>query len=227
MDGIQPAFLLADSQPLFWDRDRSALGAALRLHSTRGSRAAYLGASNGDAPEFYEIFVAAMERAGVRCHPLISSSFTARDRAFLETSDVVVLAGGDPLAGWRVFENTGMAGVVVNRYREGATLIGVSAGAAQLGTCVRSRVDADYCEWVPTFGLCPFIVDAHDESREWRDLTNAVVMLGGTTEAFGIPAGSGLVYDSARTVGALGKCIYRFSNCQTGVCREIVLPDRR
>lgn len=123
---------------------------------------------------------------GIRCRQLISSAFSAEDRAFLETSDVVVLAGGDALAGWMVFENTGMGRAVANRYSDGATIIGVSAGAVQLGTCVRSRVDARYGEWVPTFGLCPFLVDVHDKSREWRDLSNAVVMLGGTTEALGV-----------------------------------------
>ena len=88
-------FLLADSQllflrdegSLFLDRVRAALGPE--------PRAAYLGASNGDEPAFYDIFVAAMEGIGVRACRSVPSAPSEADRAFLEEASVILLAGGD------------------------------------------------------------------------------------------------------------------------------------
>jgi cyanophycinase len=225
--GVQPLFLLADSQPLFWRHDSSALGAAFKRHAVRPSRAAYLGASNGDVREFYEIFEAAMAHFGVRdCH-MVSSSFSREEQGFLESADIVLLAGGDVITGWQVFEATGMTSVIERRYREGATLVGVSAGAVQLGTHARMQTGAGHCEWFTTFGLCPFLVDVHDESAEWREIRAAVLTLGGTTEAFGIPAGGGLVYHADRSVEALGQHAYRFLASSGGIRREVVPPKSR
>src|SRR5258708_7389212 len=70
---IKPIFLLADSQLLFWrDGDELFLGRVRALLAAddesagRAPRAAYLGASNGDAPEFYQLFLAAMDQIEVR-----------------------------------------------------------------------------------------------------------------------------------------------------------------
>ncbi|MDT5257331.1 MAG: hypothetical protein QOD10_2411 [Mycobacterium sp.] len=51
----QPLYLLADSQLLFWKRqDRLLLATALDgLARDTPVSAAYIGASNGDRPEFY------------------------------------------------------------------------------------------------------------------------------------------------------------------------------
>ena len=63
---VKPLFLLADSQLLFWRR-----GGAPFLNSVRdvidvsSPKAAYIGASNADDPEYYSIFVAAMEMIGI------------------------------------------------------------------------------------------------------------------------------------------------------------------
>ena len=60
---LQPLYLLADSQLLFWKRqDRLLLEAALdALARDTPLSAAYIGASNGDRPEFYGIFKAAVD----------------------------------------------------------------------------------------------------------------------------------------------------------------------
>lgn len=62
----QPLYLLADSQLLFWKRDgRPLLETALDgLARDKPLSAAYIGASNGDRPEFYEIFEAAWTPSG-------------------------------------------------------------------------------------------------------------------------------------------------------------------
>ncbi|MDT5320345.1 MAG: hypothetical protein QOD88_2867, partial [Mycobacterium sp.] len=99
---LQPLYLLADSQLLFWKRqDRLLLEAALdglALDTPLG--AAYIGASNGDRPEFYGIFEAAVDAIGITDRRMIDSSFGPDDRAFLERAQLIVLAGGDVRLGW-------------------------------------------------------------------------------------------------------------------------------
>lgn len=51
----------------------------------------------------------------------------------MQRAQLIVLAGGDVRLGWNTFENTGMKDVIVDRYAHGAVLVGVSAGAVQLG----------------------------------------------------------------------------------------------
>ena len=64
---LQPLYLLADSQLLFWKRhDRPLLDAALDgLPRDTPLSAAYIGASNGDRPEYYGIFEAAVDAIGI------------------------------------------------------------------------------------------------------------------------------------------------------------------
>ena len=224
---VQPLFLLADSRPLFRTERAPALAKALEYHAGRGSRAAYVGASNGDAPEFCDMFVAAMTHSGVRDCSIVSSSFSKEDRRALEHAGLVVLAGGDVAAGWRVFERTGMKAAIEGCYRTGATIIGVSAGAVQLGNLATLRAPDDYGGWLPTFGLCPFLVDVHDEGRDWRHLAISVSMLGGATEGFGIPAGGGLVYSPDGIVVAQGECACRFVASPGGTRREVLHPNAR
>jgi peptidase E len=126
---MKSIFLLADSQLLFW-REHLLLDRLVREWQGEELKAAYIGASNGDNPDFYSIFVAAMEGAGVFNCRMISSRLTVEELAFLDEANIILLAGGDSEAGWRVFLANGLNEHIVRRYAEGASLIGVSAGAA-------------------------------------------------------------------------------------------------
>jgi cyanophycinase-like exopeptidase len=140
---LRPIYCLADSQLLFWRREDGSswlesVAESAREARGRGAdgaplRAAYVGASNGDERAFYSIFAGAMEGVGITEHRMIRSGFGDEERAWLGSSDLVLLAGGDPVRGWRIFEQSGMREVITGRYFQGATLIGISAGAVQLG----------------------------------------------------------------------------------------------
>ena len=119
---LQPLYLLADSQLLFWKRqDRLLLEAALDgLARDTPLSAAYIGASNGDRPEFYGIFEAAVDAVGITDRRMIDSSFGPDHRAFLERAQLIVLAGGDVRIGWNIFEKTGMKDVILGRYADGS-----------------------------------------------------------------------------------------------------------
>ncbi len=139
--GLQPIYCLADSQLLFWREEGESepwlASVRERLCSTEGRphplRAAYVGASSGDEPAFYSIFRGAVEGVGIEDHRMILSRFDGEDREYLAAADLIVLSGGDPVRGWRILQQSGLQEAVLQRYFEGAVLLGVSAGAVQLG----------------------------------------------------------------------------------------------
>lgn len=222
----KPIYLLADSQLLFRGGGGSLLPDSIRRLAGRDSpRAAYLGASNGDAPEYYSIFEAAMDGAGVHDRRMILSSFRAEDRTYLSEADIILLAGGDVERGWKVFVETGIREFVVRRYEEGAVLLGVSAGAVQLGLYGTAGEGAAGERLLTTFGLVPFVVDAHDEGRQWGRLRRALLSLGGGARGLGIPAGGGLVYHpERRSVEALRRPLHDLSIEGGAVGEALLLP---
>jgi peptidase E len=189
----QPLYLLADSQLLF-RRDRgSAFLDGVRARLPRSPSAAYVGASNGDNPELYTVFTAAMEGLGITRTRMIPSAPTIADEAFLATADLVLLAGGDVEQGWRAMDASGVRKLLLRRHREGAMLIGVSAGAVQLGMLGWAAGDPSPERTFQTFGLVPFVIDAHAEAEDWPELRRVVRDRRGAVRGLGIPRGGGLV----------------------------------
>ena len=220
----KPIFLFADSQLLF-----SKAADAPFLDSTRGAdaagapRAAYIGASNRDAPEYYDLFEAAMRGVGVTACSMIRSAFSARDRAALREADIILLAGGDVERGWRVIARTGMKELIVERYRAGATLIGVSAGAVQLGSHgVRERARSG--ELFETFGLCPFLVIAHGEEQTWSAVAHAARVLDVPTQAIDVPFGGGVIYRADGSLEAMRRPAQEFLLERGVITRRSRLP---
>ena len=193
---MQPIVLLADSQLLFRrENDQLLLQGVLQ----QGARAAYIGASNGDNPDFYAIFVAAMEGAGIFDCRMIPSAVSEADLTFLNDADILLLAGGDVELGWRTFLSNGLSNHIVRRYFEGATLIGVSAGAVQLGL---GGLAADG-SLIETFKLVPFIIGAHEESDNWKTTTDLLRLSPTNTRAIGLPTGGGAIYHEDHTLEPL------------------------
>jgi len=221
---LQPIYLLADSQLLFRDEGGEPFLNSVRRRAARDSpKAAYVGASNGDAPEYYSLFEAAMSGAGVHERRMIPSAFRAEDRSFLGEADIILLAGGDVERGWEVFVGTGMREFVVRRYFEGAVLMGVSAGAAQLGLCWPTGKDDSHAGLLETFKLVPFVVDAHDEGRQWGRLRGALRLSAGAARGIGIPTGGGMVYHPGGRVEAVRHPLLELSY-EGGAIRESSLP---
>ena len=178
----QPIYLFADSQLLFWSEGRELfLNSIRRLVPRDSPMAAYVGASNGDAPEFYSIFEAAMGGVGVHNRRMILRSFLAEDQSFLGEADIILLAGGDVERGWRVFVETGIREVIIRRYYEGAVLMGISAGAAQLGLYGLVESGASPAGLAGTFGLVPFVIDAPTRGRDGA-ASKAIRLLDGAAE---------------------------------------------
>ena len=196
MTALQPIVLLADSQFLFWRKnDRLVLERVLKGRP----KAAYIGASNGDNPDFYALFVAAMEGFGIFDCRMIPSAISEADLSFLNDADIILLAGGDVELGWRTFVMNGLVNHIVRRYSEGATLIGISAGAVQLGLCGLAA-DGSLIE---TFKLVPFIIGAHEESDNWKTTRDLLRLSANNTRAIGLPTGGGAIYHPDQTLEPL------------------------
>lgn len=224
MSTIKPIFLLADSQLLFWREEEGPfLARARRLldedRPGRSLQAAYLGASNGDAPEFYELFEAAMDEIGIRDCRMIPSDPQPEDLAFLGEADLVLLAGGDVERGWDVFERTGLRDAIAQRYYAGALLFGVSAGAVQLGLKGWSADEKIF----DTFRLVPFVIDVHDEPG-WSRLGQVVPRAGEHARGFGIPSGGGALYHPDHSVEPVRHPLVEMSRTDDGVRQSLLLP---
>jgi cyanophycinase-like exopeptidase len=220
----QPLYLFADSQLLFWKRDGKLLFEGVVAGGTIA--AAYIGASNGDAREYYSIFEGAMDAVGIAERRLIGSAFDADEREFLGRSQLIVLSGGDVQRGWNVFETTGMKQEILARHTQGAVLVGISAGAVQLGRRAMAATDNPSAhELFDVFGLAPALIDVHDEHHEWARLSRTVHMLEGETTGLGIPSGGGLVVHPDGAFEALRRPVDEFSWDGSKIKHSILLPD--
>jgi cyanophycinase len=221
---IKPIILLADSQLLFHREEGEpfltrAVEAAEEGDVGRPLKAAYLGASNGDAPEFYDLFVAAMSEVEVRDTRMIPSDPAPEDRSFLDSADLILLAGGDVERGWDVFERTGLREAIISRYYAGALLIGVSAGAVQLGLKGWNEDQKIF----DTFRLVPFVIDVHDEPG-WARLSQIVPKAGEHARGFGIPGGGGAVYHPDYSVEPVRHALVEMSLTEEGVRQALLFP---
>jgi cyanophycinase-like exopeptidase len=221
----QPLYLLADSQLLFSTRrGRPLLESALDgLPPATRLSAAYIGASNGDRQEFYEIFEAAMDAIGLTDRRMVHSSFGPADRAFLGHAQLIVLAGGDVRLGWRTFEKTGMGDAILARYAQGAVLVGISAGAVQLGRCgMVESPKSQTPELLDVFKLVPMIIDAHDEPAGWARLSRTIESLKGAANGVGIPSGGGIIVRADGTIDPLQHPAHEFRFDGTRVTRSLL-----
>jgi hypothetical protein len=219
----RPLFLLADSQLLFWDDSGGRFVHRLaRLAGGGAVRAAYLGASNGDVPEYYQLFEAAMQPVGAECR-MISAVPSSDDMAFLRSAGLVLLAGGDVQRGWTAFERSGVREAVAQRHQEGAVLVGVSAGAVQLG--MAGWPEGRTAQLFATWGLVPFLVGAHAEEDDWAELRAAVLAHDGHAVGFGIPRGGGLAYHPDGTLEPIRHPLVEVRAADGRVTTAIVLPS--
>jgi Peptidase family S51 len=228
---IKPIFLLADSQLLFWrDEGEPFLGRARALldadaneePAKRDLRAAYLGASNGDAPEFYQLFVAAMEQIEVRDCRQIPAQPGAEDLDFLAGADLILLAGGEVRRGWDAFKAAGLDQKLIERYYGGALLLGISAGAVQLGLKGWDETGERTSDMLR---IVPFVVDVHDEPG-WGRLLRAVPRAGEHARGIGIPSGGGALYHPDYSVEPVRHPLVEVSQTENGTQQALLLPGQ-
>lgn len=224
---LKPIYLLSDSQLLFWRNKGTPFLQSVKEPLTNPSpKAAYIGASNGDDPQFYSIFEAAMQAVDVRDCRMIRSSFSPDDESFVNHADIILLAGGDVEKGWNVFNEVGLKELVIKRHHEGSLLMGVSAGAVQLGLYALVEAEGTFNRLIDTFKLVPFLIGAHEERQGWRGIKEAVRLLDGAATGLGIPAGGGFAYHPDRSIAAIRRPIHEFSVRDGVISHSLLAPNQ-
>ncbi len=221
---IKPLYLLADSQLLFTKNKIGEYFLWPITHSLdKNSKAVYIGASNGDEPAFYEMFTGAMENIKIENCSMIHSAFDEEDKKNLKDADLILLAGGDVKKGLEVMENTGMKDIILDKYYSGTTLIGVSAGAIQLGwQCLLEN--GTQKEILDTLRIAPFLVDTGHSLLEWKNLRSLINDSESMKRGIGIPAGSGVIYHADQTVEVLNKTVDELVMNQNEIQQTMLLP---
>lgn len=227
---IKPIFLLADSQVLFWKNQENFFMERVRElvgedSSEDSIQAAYIGASNLDEPQFYDIFVSAMELVDISDCRMIPSEPDAKDLEFLKNADIILLAGGNVEVGWNVIKEK-FQEIIVIRYHQGAVLIGISAGAVQLGMRGWKNDDNTMDSLFETFQLVPAVMDVHNEDTDWERLDKIIHHLGGYNRGFGIPSGGAAAYHPDWSFEAIRQHLVEFSRVEEEFRRSLVLPGQ-
>lgn len=232
---IKPIILLADSQLLFWNSKEEGLFLK-RIRSfieeekpDKVLKAAYIGASNGDKAEYYDIFVSAMKQVDITDCRHITSFPVSEDFEYLTDADLILLAGGDIKKGWEVIRKSGLQEKIVECYYNGALLIGVSAGAVQLGVKgwkEYKRKKAHPKEFFTTFQVIPLVIDVHDEENSWERLGKIVQDGGQYSHGLGIPSGGGAVYHTDGAYEAVRHTLTEFFYKDEKLTQSLILPPR-
>lgn len=222
---INPIFLFSDSQLLFHPdgQGKLALAEVVQAQESEDLKAAYIGASNGDDPMFFSIFEAAMDLVKIKDRRMIFADYNEEDRTYLQEANLILLAGGDVDKGWQAIQE--MQQDIIQRYYAGAILVGVSAGAVQLGLGGWHRdMPQGHGDLFDTFKLIPFYVDAHDEDNNWERLKAIIGNTEAAIKGLGIPKGGGLIYHPDHTIEPLRQSLVEFSGEKEEVNQTLLLP---
>jgi cyanophycinase len=218
---VKPLYLLADSAMLFWkENDRWFSNRMREDMEPNQSTTAYIGASNGDDPEFYELFRSAMELIGLTRCRMIPARPSSEDRKFLEDAGLVLLSGGNVEDGWRILEQNGVKEIMVRKRYDGAVLVGISAGAVQLG--LGTLGESPQPQKLDMLRFAPFYLGVHEEREDWWNLRALVHLSQGDVRGVGIPAGAGALYHADGTLEPVRKACIEFRK-QDGQLRELLL----
>ncbi|NOQ24217.1 MAG: peptidase [Bacteroidales bacterium] len=228
---INPIILLADSQLLFYkskdglflDRIKKLIHKEAKID---GIKAAYIGASNNDDPQFFEIFELAMHQVDIRDCRMIKSISDKDDTNFLKSADIILLAGGDTNKGWEVIKRNGWDEIIIEKYSKGVILIGISAGAIQLGMKGYQVKENEAEIEFDTLKLVPFIIDVHTDD-DWINLSKRIKFEGGHLNGYGIPYGGGLIYYPDMSLEAIRFPCVEILNVENKIDRSIILPETK
>ena len=207
-----PAILIAHGLPGDPLHDR-----AFELAGAR-PLVAWVGAANGDQRAWYERVAKVLrDRYGAevelaRTVPTVEFD-AAETRSLIEAATMIYIGGGDVgLLAERV-RALGLDEQIRRRHREGALVVGVSAGAIGLTRYWVQFPDDNFEIEKPTrfscIGALEVAVDCHDEESDWEELRALLEAWereepGATVDAYGIPMGGALEIAPGGAVTHLG-----------------------
>lgn len=204
MSPMGPAILIAHGVPGDELHDR-----AFELAGAR-PRVAWIGAAAGDSrPWFERVAKVLRERyaADVEMARTVGDFDVAATRRLIEEAPMIYLGGGDVAELAARMHALGLAELIRRRRRDGALVVGVSAGAIGLTRYWVEFPDDNPALSRPTrfgcIGAVDCAVDCHDEQSDWEELRAllgawAVEEPDAVVDAYGIPMGGAIEISDAR-----------------------------
>ncbi|MGD9201387.1 MAG: Type 1 glutamine amidotransferase-like domain-containing protein [Chitinispirillia bacterium] len=227
---LKPIFLFADNQILFWKISRELfLKRCIKCFNGEKQtdfRASYIGASNDNKTEFYEIFMSAMSQIGVFDYRMIPNEPDYSDLTFLQNSDIIFFPGGDITKGLKILRNNKVLTTAINSFYKGAVLIGISAGAIQLGLKGWNYSKDTAVHLSDMFRLVPLIIDFRNEHNGWDSLQKAVHLTGENNIGVGIPSGGGIIFKPDWTIEAVRYPVTKYVNSSKRIKKYIIEPPK-
>ncbi|HWF04471.1 MAG TPA: peptidase, partial [Candidatus Angelobacter sp.] len=139
-----------------------------------------------------------------------------------EEAHLILLAGGDVELGWQVFEQNGLKDLIPRKRFDGTVLVGISAGAIQLGLgCLSTSAQP---KQISMFRFAPFYVGAHDEKNDWWDLRALVNLSPSDTRGIGIAAGGGAAYYLDGTLEPIRKPLIEIMKQDSQISESFIGP---
>ena len=196
--------LLADSQLLFggtkgeflsnWIVDKVAARNCSEAYSVPGG-VVYIGAANGNAPEYYQMAVDICQPWGVG---RVVHVETAMQLNTLQAEDiaVVILAGGDVALGWDLLSQSTVREWLDYYTRTNGLIIGISAGAIHLASTFSKAHNSS----VHFLAYCSANIAAHEEQEDWPSVRSWQRCVDDVQSLFiGIPFGGGVLVEPSAT----------------------------
>ena len=209
---LKPLVLLADSQLLFFKEDDKPFLSRLTelFGNNQPMTAAYIGASNGDDPRYYEIFTHAMAAINITNCRHITCELTPSQRNFVNQAQIILLAGGNIHLGWQTMQK--LSSQLKTARQNGAIIIGTSAGAVQMGQLGwHDKAQLYSTDLFSTLGYIPAVFGAHEERQNWHQLSQVINLTAGLIPGIGIQAGAGIMVSPCNKIQAIRKPMIHLS----------------
>lgn len=211
-----PIYLLAGGPGAKKQSPDPILQMALRELGKTKPSVAYIGAAHGDSLMFYLFIKRMITAAGAGKIELVSlvkkKSDMDKARSIIQSADCIFVSGGDVNEGMRVLTERSVVPLIKNRYKEGALIIGVSAGSIMLAKQWINWPDENNeasAELFPCMNIAPVLCDTHGEDDKWNELHSLMRLTEVDQIGYGIPGGGAMRISMDGTVEAIGMPLYR------------------
>lgn len=193
--GKKPIYLLAGGRG--GSEVSSILNEVFRELDGASRVVAYVGAANGDNPDFFRrmdaIITSGRDCEVVRTDLCSQHADVSKAVDIIDSADAIFMSGGDVEAGMQVLNDRNIAPLLLDLYLQGKLFFGVSAGSIMLAReWVRwpNPEDNSTAELFPCVGLANLICDTHGEADGWEELTAALTLSTDGAAGYGITSGT-------------------------------------
>lgn len=226
MKTMIPIYLLAGGPDAKRKSPDPLLQMALGELDKTNPSVAYIGAAHGDSRAFYLFIRGLIVAAGagdVDLVPLVKKNVDLeKAQSIIRSADCIFVSGGDVKVGMDVLNERSVVPLIKKRYREGALLIGVSAGSIMLAKQWIDWPDEnsdESAELIPCMNIAPVLCDTHGEADGWNELHSLIRLTEENQVGYGIPSGGAMRILADGTIEALQKPLFRIEKRDGKVLR--------